>query len=121
MTDYSASCHCGKVSFHFQTPSIKEGLYCNCSLCKRKGTMMSRFTLSEKAMGSVVTNEALSCYQFGSDKAKHYFCKYCGIYPFHQSMRDKEGMKQYRVNLGCIDGLDVHALESSVFDGANLL
>ena len=60
---------------------------------------------------------SLGLYQFGVKTAKHYFCKQCGIYPFHESSR-KAG--HYRVNLGCIDGMDTFALDADVFDGKNL-
>ena len=61
---------------------------------------------------------ALGLYEFGIKTAKHYFCKHCGIYPFHQSSRK---IGHYRVNLGCIEGVDVFSLGVDVFDGKNLL
>ncbi len=60
---------------------------------------------------------ALGLYEFGVKTAKHYFCKRCGIYPFHESSR-KAG--HYRVNLGCVDGVDPFALDADVFDGKHL-
>ena len=60
----------------------------------------------------------LGLYEFGIKTAKHYFCKHCGIYPFHQSSRK---IGHYRVNLGCIEGVDVFSLAADVFDGKNLL
>jgi hypothetical protein len=81
---------------------------------------MSTFTLAESQMGSAVTNKALSFYQFGTHQAKHYFCQHCGIFPFHQSMHTKNGETQYRLNLGCIEGLEIQTLETSVFDGTKL-
>ncbi len=59
----------------------------------------------------------LGLYQFGQKTAKHYFCKQCGIYPFHESSRK---MGHYRVNVGCIDGLDPLSLQYDVFDGKSL-
>ena len=61
--------------------------------------------------------DSLSMYQFGTNVAKHYFCKTCGIYPFHETMR-KPGC--YRVNLGCVDNIDPYALKIDVFDGKKL-
>jgi hypothetical protein len=49
--------------------------------------------------------------------AKHYFCRHCGIYPFHQTRKD---LKLWRVNIGCLDGVDPYALEATVSDGASL-
>jgi len=64
-----------------------------------------------------VKEDQLACYQFGSHVAKHYFCKNCGVYTFHQTLR-KPGF--YRVNLGTIDEIDVFTLPFDVFDGVNI-
>ncbi len=61
--------------------------------------------------------ESLSMYQFGTHVAKHYFCKSCGIYPFHETMR-KPGF--YRVNLACIDNINLDSLEVETFNGKAL-
>lgn len=62
--------------------------------------------------------DALGLYQFGSKTAKHYFCRNCGIYTFHETAR-KPG--HYRANLGCIEGIDPFSLDADVFDGKHLL
>ncbi len=61
---------------------------------------------------------ALGFYQFGLKTAKHYFCKECGIYTFHETARMPG---HFRVNLGCVDGIDTFLLEADVFDGKHLL
>jgi hypothetical protein len=61
---------------------------------------------------------ALGLYQFGLKTAKHYFCKRCGIYTFHETSRKKG---HYRANLGCIEGIDTFSLNADVFDGKHLL
>ena len=61
---------------------------------------------------------ALGLYQFGAKTAKHYFCKECGIYTFHETARFP-GM--FRVNLGCVEGIDTFALKTEVFDGKHKL
>ncbi len=63
-------------------------------------------------------DEQLGLYQFGNKTARHYFCKRCGIYTFHETSR-KPG--HYRANLGCVEGVDSYALEFDVFDGRHLL
>lgn len=79
---------------------------------------MSGFVLSEAALIRTIEKDALATYTFGTDVAQHHFCKLCGIYPFHQTLR-QPGF--YRVNLNCLDELDLKSLTLTAFDGANLL
>ncbi len=118
MAEYKGSCHCGAVKFSFTSDTIDKGLRCTCSICTRKGAMMTAFVIPEADLNIEGDNSALSLYQFGSDKAKHFFCRHCGIYPFHETMRMPG---QYRVNIGCVDGLDTSQLPCDLFDGKNLI
>ena len=61
--------------------------------------------------------ESLSLYQSGTRIAKHYFCKRCGIYTFH---RPRTNPNIYRVNVGCLEGVDALGLEVGLNDGASL-
>ena len=58
----------------------------------------------------------LGRYQFGDHDMNHWFCKTCGIFPFADAVQ-KPG--HYRVNLGCVDGIDPYALEIRHIDGAS--
>jgi len=115
---YRGSCHCGAVKFSYQGDKIEKGLRCNCSICARKGAMMTPETIPEERLNIVANDDALGLYQFGARTAKHYFCKICGIYTFHETARARG---HYRVNLGCIDDLDSSDFEVDVFDGKHLL
>ncbi|MCU8208170.1 GFA family protein, partial [Vibrio vulnificus] len=115
--DYQGSCHCGAITFSFSMPEIDTGLKCNCSLCQKKNAMMSNFTLSSNELTIESKDDALSTYTFGSNIAKHHFCRVCGIYPFHQTLR-KPG--HYRINLSCIDNLDLSSLNVEYFNGRAL-
>lgn len=118
MITYNGSCHCGNISFSFEHASIiGTGLRCNCSMCKRKGAVMSGFTLAPEELSIKENNNSLGLYQFDSKVAKHYFCKTCVIYPFHETMR-KPG--NYRINLGCINEIDTNDLKVEIFDGKSL-
>lgn len=117
MKTYKGSCHCGAIKFSFQQEAIESGVRCNCSICRRKGAVMSGFTLSPEEIQIEAKEEALGLYQFDSKIAKHYFCKICGIYPFHETLRMPG---HYRVNLGCIDEVDTDRLDITLFDGRSL-
>jgi hypothetical protein len=113
---YRASCHCGAIRFRFNSEEITRGLRCNCSICIRRGTVMSTtyFPPSAFEFESLETASALSIYQFGERTVNHYFCKTCGIHPFSDVVA-RPG--HYRVNLGCVEGLDAISLETGRIDG----
>ena len=78
---------------------------------------MTAFTIESNKITIDADEDALRTYEFGSCVAKHHFCNHCGIYTFHQSML-KPG--EYRINTGCINGIDSSNLPFKVFDGASL-
>lgn len=97
---WSGSCHCGAVRFRI-TGEIKELTRCGCSLCRRKGALMG--TVHEDGLVIDTGEEHLSLYRWNTGVARHYFCRTCGIYPFHKkrSMPD-----HYGVNTGCLEGFE---------------
>ena len=97
---------------------ISGGCRCNCSICVRKGAVMSPGVIPREELAIEVQDDALGNYQFGEKTAKHYFCKRCGIYPFHETARFPGKL---RVNLGCIDSLAPLDMDVAVFDGKHLL
>lgn len=78
---------------------------------------MTPYVIAPESLQLDVRNDALQVYRFGSEIAAHYFCKQCGIYPFHQTLRKKD---HYRINIGCLEGTDPFSLPVEVFDGASL-
>lgn len=117
MREYTGSCHCGAIRFRFPGPPIERGLRCNCSLCRRKGALMSGFTVAAGDLRIETEGGQLATYQFGQQIARHHFCSRCGIYPFHETLRQPG---HFRINLGCVDGVDPLALPFDRFDGAAL-
>lgn len=118
MDRYQGSCHCGAVSFEFKANPISSGIRCNCSFCKRKGAVLSPFTLAPNEIEVDAKPGSLGFYQFDTKVAKHYFCNTCGINPFLESMIEPG---KFRVNLGCVDEIDTFQIEIKTFDGKNLL
>jgi hypothetical protein len=115
---YEGRCHCGAVRFRFRSEELNEGRRCNCSMCVRKGAVMSARYYQPDEFEIVAGREALSVYLWGDRMVNHYFCRHCGIYPFHDGIDEYEG--RFRVNLGCVEGVDVFALEMKLLDGKSL-
>jgi hypothetical protein len=111
---YTGSCHCGAVRFRFRSEEITRGLRCNCSICIRKGAVMSTRYFEPADFEELTGLEALGLYQWGDKQVNNYFCKTCGIYPFHE-VTAKPG--HYRVNLGCVDELNPLELAIDLVDG----
>lgn len=117
-TRYQGSCHCGAVRFSYEGEAITGALRCTCSICSRKGAMMTLEAIPMEKIKVECEPDNLGLYQFDSKIAKHHFCKTCGIFTHLETMR----MPGHgRVNLGCIEGLDTSELEVTVFDGKNLI
>ena len=122
MRTYRGSCHCGAVTFTITTGEITKGIRCNCSICRRRGAVMSDvyFTPDEIV---VEGKDSLALYQWGDRVMNHWFCRTCGINPFAEVVEGATGPAspvRYRVNLGCVEGIDPFALEIRLLDGASL-
>ena len=107
---YRGSCHCGSVKFSVKT-DLSKVVQCNCSICKRKNAKMN--LVPKDAITITHGEENLTIYQFGTNIAKHFFCKTCGIYTHHQRKSDPNGIG---VNLGCLDELDSFAINSELLN-----
>ncbi len=114
MNRYRGACHCGRVQFEIES-TLDPAMRCNCSLCRRKGAVMTR--VPPERFTLLAGQEHLTLYQFNTRTAEHYFCRVCGIYTFHRP-RTAPGM--YGVNVGCLDGVDPFALTAPVHDGQAL-
>ena len=112
---YSGSCHCKAVTFEIECEPITNAIRCNCSICRRKSSTMSEPWFSPEQM-KVAGLDKLTLYKWGDRDMNHWFCTTCGIYPFGE-VAEKPG--HYRVNLGCIDELDLDSLEIRHIDGAS--
>lgn len=115
---YEGSCHCGAIKFSYDGDEITKGLRCTCSICSRKGAMMSPEAIPMENLVIEADQADIGLYQFGNKVAKHYFCNKCGIYTHNEMLRMPAHM---RVNLGCIEDLDTSDFEIMVFDGKNVL
>ena len=110
------TCHCGAVEAEVNVPEkFEKVMRCNCSICKRKGYVMS--PVGENDMKIIKGEDKLTLYQYHTNTAKHYFCSICGIYT-HHNPRSNPSMTGF--NLGCIDEINTFDLKNIVVnDGHN--
>ena len=110
-------CHCGEIEAEINiSGKLEKILRCNCSICKRKGTIMSM--VKNEDFKIIKGEDKLKLYQFHTKVAKHYFCSKCGIYT-HSNPRSNHD-KVYMLNIACIEGVKPFELENiKVNDGEN--
>ena len=111
-------CHCGQIEAEINAPDkLEKIMRCNCSICKKKGAIMSMVKNDDFKITK--GSSKIRLYQFHSKIAKHYFCSVCGIYT-HHNPRINPSLTAF--NVGCIDEIDTFKLEDvKVVDGKNHL
>ena len=82
---FQGSCHCGAVTFSVDAELPTEALSCNCSICRRKGLLLSFFPISAFTLNS--GQDQLSTYTFNHHKIRHQFCRVCGAQPSPTALR----------------------------------
>jgi len=111
------TCHCGGVEAEVKIPEnrFEKITRCNCSICKRKGFIMS--FVGPDDLKIVKGKELIKLYQFHSKTAKHFFCSNCGIHT-HANPRSNPSINM--INIACVDGVDPFKYkEINVSDGNN--
>ena len=112
------TCHCGAVEAEVNVPDkFEKVLRCNCSVCKRKGYVMS--PIGENDMKITKGEDKLTLYQFYTNTAKHYFCSNCGIQTHNLRRRDPN---TYGINVACINEISTKELfnfKVRINDGRN--
>lgn len=111
---YTGSCHCGGVLFGvFMDPAT---VYtCNCSICHKRNALM--VLAHEDDFRLIQGGELLTEYQFHTNTARHFFCKVCGIYPFHRKRMNPD---HFGINANCLQGFDFTGLPLRRADGINM-
>ena len=94
---FIGGCHCKKVLFHFISPTIVKIIECNCSICKPNRYL--HLIIPHDDFKLISDKKNIYNYQFGTKKAKHFFCKFCGIKSFYQPRSHK---KAYSINYNAI-------------------
>jgi len=111
---YRGSCHCGAVTFEIET-DFPELTTCDCSICRRKNALMVK--VREDRFRLLSGEDSLTEYRFHTMTARHYFCKTCGIYPFH---RKRVAPDYFGVNVFCLHEVDLLGIPVRQTAGATM-
>jgi hypothetical protein len=117
MTDretYHGSCHCGAVRYVAQSPPITHAISCNCSMCRRKGSLLAFIPASDFTLEA--GSDALADYQFNRKAIHHLFCRTCGVTSFARGAQP-DGTEMIALNVRCLDEIDLDALTVNRIDG----
>ena len=111
---FTGSCHCKAVRFRIDS-NIEELTTCDCSLCAMRGALMAK--VPEQALTVIAGEGMLTLYQWNTRRAKHYFCKNCGIYVFH---RKRAAPDHFGVNVLCLEDFDIASYPVRATEGGNM-
>jgi hypothetical protein len=111
--NYTGSCHCGAVAFEVEG-EIKSALACNCSICRRKGSLL--WFVPRDALKLTTREDAARDYQFNKHVLHHRFCPTCGIHPYAEGA-DPKGNRMAAINIRCLEGIELESIPVTHFDG----
>ena len=112
-TTHTGSCHCGNVAFQVEG-TIDSGLACNCSMCSRRASLL--WFVPRARLKLLTPESAAGTYMFNKHVIKHRFCPNCGIHVYGEG-KDPKGNEVAAVNLRCVDGIDLNAIQVHNYDG----
>ncbi|WP_119461049.1 GFA family protein [Rhodospirillaceae bacterium SYSU D60014] len=113
---YRGGCHCGAVRYE-ATTDLKQVISCNCSICRKRGLLLTFVGAEQFALLS--GQENLVDYQFGRKTIHHLFCSACGVESFARGTAPN-GAEMAAINVRCLDDVDIAALTPIPFDGKDL-
>ena len=115
-TTHRGGCHCGKVLYEVTT-DLAQVLSCNCSICQKRGALLTFVGTSEFKLLSGEGD--LTDYQFNKKIIHHLFCRTCGVGSFARGI-GPDGKKMVAINVRCLDDVDLGALKPTAFDGKSM-
>lgn len=114
MTIHRGGCHCGRVRYEVEAPSVIAATECNCSICNKTGYL--HLIVPNSDFRLVSGEDALETYTFNTGAARHRFCRHCGIKSFYIPRSHPDGIS---VNVRCLDPGTIERIDVTPFDGAN--
>ncbi|MDP9036928.1 MAG: GFA family protein [Myxococcota bacterium] len=112
---HTGGCHCGKVRYEVTIDLSAPVISCNCSMCKKKGTLLSFVPTENFKLRQ--GEDALTKYQFNKKVIDHLFCSTCGVTSFARGKKP-DGTAMVAINTRCLDGVEPNDLQVKHFDGA---
>jgi hypothetical protein len=113
MAKHQGGCQCGKVRFEVEV-GLEDLITCNCSRCGKLGSVLA--FAGEDDFKLLQGQDVLTEYRFNTHKIVHLFCSECGIEPFGKG-EGPGGVRMAAINVRCLDGVDVFALEPTEVNG----
>jgi hypothetical protein len=113
---YEGGCHCGQVRYQVTMDLGAKVISCNCSMCGKKGTLLSFVPADSFELKSGEDN--LTSYKFNKKVIDHLFCSTCGVTSFARGM-GRDGKPMVAINTRCLDGVQLDKLDVMQFDGAS--
>lgn len=110
---HEGGCHCKKVRYAV-TGAFDTGMTCNCSMCSKKGTVLS--FVPADAFRLLAGEDALTDYQFNKHMIHHLFCATCGVTSFARG-KGPDGKEMVAINVRCLDDVDLGAVKITQHDG----
>jgi hypothetical protein len=113
---HRGSCHCGRVAFEVEG-TIDSALSCNCSICRRKGSLL--WFVPRERLRLLTPEQNAGTYTFHKHVIRHRFCPVCGIHPYGEGT-DPKGAAMAAVNIRCLEDIDPESVPVTRFDGRSL-
>lgn len=109
---HQGGCHCGAVRFQVRAPASAPVTRCNCSICTMTGFL--HLIVAAEDFTLLAGAEMLTEYRFGTRRARHLFCRRCGVKSFYHPRSHPEGVS---VNVHCLDPGSFTPERIEEFDG----
>ena len=110
---YLGSCHCKKVLFEFISLVKVKLIECNCTICKPSRYL--HLIIVHENFKLISNKKSIQIYQFGTKRAKHFFCKFCGTKSFYQPRSHKNA---FSINYNSVEN-PPEVSQIIKFDGRN--
>ena len=110
----SGGCHCKRVRFNVTTSNDLVTWVCNCSICDMRKNW--HFIVPSSSFQLIQGADNLSQYTFNTGRAKHFFCKTCGITSFYTPRSNPDGVA---VTTSCLDDTSQCQIVYRHFDGTH--